>query len=482
MIEANRYYSPFENHSSTPPVIGRLLAKEPDFVTIDDLVPEQYDGRPIEGFIERVRSSGGISFIALRSGLSGRSLQITIETPSPEEREGFKSLELRKGAYTRFTGNLLPRPAENVREEETARNPLAQVELKTELSNIRVVAKPEMQPAGIKWADVKRSGFKPEHYGEIIRLPEFLRTQELRRALKGVFLDHFIQKGFVHIEVPALTGSISENGAEQFVVQGRSGNLSLIQSPQQLKQIWAGILGKPVVCSGSAFRNDPSDTPYHLSEFGFLDIETPVVHEDKWQATQDVMLHLQDVVMVMVEEMLNHTQCLAENNMAIPAFPSDGFPTLSFHDALTIAGARDELNRAGENKVGQYVKDQTGSDFYFVFGYPRKQKPFYTDYDVSDDEGSTFDDQPSLSFDLMFRGVEITSGGLRIANPAQLERRLIEQGQNLAQFRDYLDHFKRGTPQTGGFGLGAERILTQALNISARLATIYPKTAQVILG
>lgn len=472
--EQNRKIDLVESHPSPifePTYLNKI---EPDFFNISDLTPEHIGQTiTVKGNIEDVRKQGGVSFIQVGGSNPDLSLQIVVLTPKGEKRELFASLGLQKGSIVSITGELKQREPQNIKAEDVVVNYFAQFELVVDPSEIQAQSHPEVPVQGLRWEDVVNGGLlRPELYGEILRMREFQRVIQLRHDLGSTFTSHFIQKGFQRIDVPALTTSVAESGAEVFMVKGKVGELALIQSPQQIKQVMAGIFGK-VVWEGQAFRDDPSDTAHHLAEFTGLDIEMQLQHTDKWAAMSDVMIHLQDVIKLLVEEMRQHPQVFAENHSEIPTVPSNGIPVIMFNDALALTKSTN-FNREAERKLGELVKESTGSSFCFVAGYPDVEKPFYTDV-VGD--GSTY------SFDLIFNGVEIASGGLRIADPKLLRQRLEQKGYDAKPFETYLDNFGRGTVATGGFGLGLERLVARALGgINVRLTTIYPKTAKAALG
>jgi aspartyl/asparaginyl-tRNA synthetase len=183
----------------------------------------------------------------------------------------------------------------------------------------------------------------------------------------------------------------------------------------------------------------------------------------------------------MVGELANHPQALAENHAELPNIPKQGIPIISFEDAMEMVKNDPNnpgiitFNRIAEGIVAKFVKEKTDSDFYYIIGFPADEKPFYVDLADAD---------TTYSFDLVYRGVEISSGGLRINDPALLRERLRVKGfTDLRQFKDYFDVFERGSIQTGGFGLGLERFVANSLGgLNVRLTTLFPKTAKTAIG
>lgn len=476
----------FEKAQEEPgalPILEQLEVKQPDFIFVDQLQPGRGEPVTLRGFVERRSKEGKIIFLNLGGMKPDKRLQIVAEMPTPEQRSFFSSLGIQPGTLIEAIGNLIPREEVNIRSEEVVTNPLAAYELEVKVdpnkvNQIKVLFQPETPKTSLRWETVRENSelLRPDLYGEILRLPEFRRVMKMRWGVRDAFLHHFDNEGFTQIDVPILSSATAESGAEVFKVKGRTGEkLTLIQSPQQIKQTLAGIVGG-VFWAGSAFRDDPSFTPHHLAEFTSLDMEMVTQHVDKKIAMHSVMKKLENAMHGIVAEISKHQGCLKDNQGELPTFADDSsISVISYDQALAyaqrITGA-ETFNRKAEQVVGDYVKTKTGSDFYFITGFPKEEKPFYTDF-----EGET-----SYSFDLIYRGLEIASGGLRIADPSLLKQRLKEGGYDVSKFESYLDNFSRGTQQTGGFGLGLERIISKTLGINSRLTTLYPKTAQTILG
>lgn len=453
--------------------IDYVIPIEQDFLLLEQInIPESLDKNiSIQATVSKIIKKGSVSFVSVEGSAS--SLQTIIETPKGEVREQFQSLNLHEGSVIRVQGILSKRSEENIR-EDLAESLFGRYEFKSKSSDIEVISQVEKEKIGLKWEDVMKGHLNSEEYGEIIRMPEFKRIMSLRNSIKESFLGYFTQKGFRPIDVSALTSSISESGAEVLRVNSRAGEMSLIQSPQQIKQIMAGIFGK-VVWVGQAFRNDPSVTAHHLTEFTGMDTEFQILTSDKRSGVMSVMSELQGVMTKLVEEINNNQGVIIDNKCVPPKPVTSPFPIIKFKDAIRIAETT-EFNREAEKKIAAYIEKTTGSEFYFVTDFPDVEKPFYTDV-IEEDPDYTY------SFDLIYRGVEISSGGLRINKTADLKRRLVEKGYDPKDFVSYLDNFSRGTAQTGGFGIGLERFIANSLGgLNVRLTVPFPKTSDLIIG
>lgn len=468
-----------EGQADISEVLGYFNNRTYDHLLLEDVGLDTENEMTIQATIKAVRRQGGVAFMELVGANPNDKLQVVIAVPK-DQRDQFAALELKRGSIVHVTGMLVRRPEEAIR-ADVAQNYFAEHEFQTTVEGIRPLVQPEKLDSALPWANLVENGLLTrENYGEIIRMPEFIRVMRLREDLKATFLSHFKGRGFTEFTVPSLTGSVAESGAEVFRVKGRDHNLALNQSPQQMKQIMAAMYGR-VVAVGEFFRDDPSFTAHHLAEFTGLDAEIQLNYENKWQAMGQVMYELEQVVRAMVAIMGNHEQAFADNGAQPPELPETTFPIISYQDAMAIVRAENpevtDFNRTAEGIIARKVKEATGSDFYFLVGFPSADKPFYTD--IVEEDPTT-----SYSFDLIYRGVEISSGGLRINDANFLRQRLAEKGfTDVEQFADYLDNFERGSAQTGGFGMGLERFVANTLGgLNVRLATLFPKNAKMALG
>ncbi|HEC30438.1 MAG TPA: aspartate--tRNA(Asn) ligase [Candidatus Yonathbacteria bacterium] len=308
-------------------------------------------------------------------------------------------------------------------------------------------------------------------------LPLTLRTEKARSifrvqaSLIQSFRWFLIQKNFTEIQVPKLVGGDAEGGAEVFEVDYFGKRANLATSPQLYKQIMVGVFER-VFSTGNVYRAEKHATSRHLNEYTSLDFEMGFIkdHTDIMKTTRDYL----------VNAMSNLKENRAENfalfNMEIPDVP-DEIPTFKLIDAQEIikkefdedcAGAPD-LEPQHERLICEYAKEKHNSDFVFITHYPRKKRPFYTMED-EDDKGFT------KSFDLLFRGLEIATGGQRVHDYKKLVENIKEWGLNPEDFAFYLQAFKYGMPPEGGIGLGLERLTEKLLGLSnVKEAALFPR-------
>ena len=267
------------------------------------------------------------------------------------------------------------------------------------------------------------------------------------------------EQRFVEIQTPKIVGSATESGADVFRLDyfGRPGYLA--QSPQFYKQMMVGVFER-VFEVGPVFRAEPSDTARHLAQYTSLDAEMGFVRDH-----HDVMAALTRTLSVMMETIT------ASAGVPAPAVPAD-IPAIHFTDALEIAGVGGEepdLAPADERAIGEWARKQHGSEFVYVTGYPMRKRPFYTHPDPADPTYSN-------GFDLLFRGLEIVTGGQRLHLYDDYVKAIRAMGEPLDAYEGYLDAFRYGMPPHGGGAIGLERLGARLLGIAnVREVTAFPR-------
>ena len=261
-------------------------------------------------------------------------------------------------------------------------------------------------------------------------------------------------QGFVEIHTPKIVASATESGANVFTIDyfGRPGYLA--QSPQFYKQMMVGVFER-VFEVGPVFRAEPHDTGRHLAQFTSLDAELGFITDHR-----DVMRVLTSILSGMAA---------AIEPWAPLTVPAE-IPSVHFPEALRIAGAspdEPDLAPADERAIGEWARREHGSDFVYVTSYPMAKRPFYTHPDPSDPAHSN-------GFDLLFRGMELVTGGQRLHRYEDYVSAL--EGQDLSAFAGYLDAFRYGMPPHGGFAIGLERFVARVLEApNVREVTAFPR-------
>jgi nondiscriminating aspartyl-tRNA synthetase len=265
--------------------------------------------------------------------------------------------------------------------------------------------------------------------------------------------------GFTAIHTPKIVASATESGANVFALDYFGTPAYLAQSPQFYKQMMVGVLER-VYEVGPVFRAEPHETGRHLAQYTSLDVELGFIRDHF-----DVMAIARDVVAGMV--------AATGLDAAIPA----EIPWVHFADAVEMVGAalgedlsgEPDLAPAHERWLGDWALREHGSDFVFVTGYPMVKRPFYTHPEPGREAYSN-------SFDLIFRGLELATGGQRLHRYSDYAAALAARGESTAAYESYLRAFAHGMPPHGGFAIGLERFvarLTGAANV--RTTTLFPR-------
>ena len=223
---------------------------------------------------------------------------------------------------------------------------------------------------------------------------------------------------------------------------------------------------------GPVFRAEPHETARHINEYVSLDVEFGFI-----QNHLTVMALLRDVLAGILETLRrDYSAELEVLHAQLPVIPAE-IPSIHFSDAQELiyqrhgADVRGEpdLSPQDERWLGEWAREEFGSDFLFVTGYPMRKRPFYTHPDPERPEFSN-------SFDLIFRGTELVTGGQRLHRYDDYIAALEKAGLPIEPFERYLEAFRFGMPPHGGFAIGLERLLMQLTGVpNIRLATTFPR-------
>jgi nondiscriminating aspartyl-tRNA synthetase len=271
--------------------------------------------------------------------------------------------------------------------------------------------------------------------------------------------------GFVEVQTPKIVASATESGANVFAIDYFGRPAFLAQSPQFYKQMLVGVFSR-VYEVGPVFRAEPHDTARHLAQYTSLDVELGFIRDHR-----DVMAVLRDVLAGMVG-------AVAERGLEadLPDVPTE-IPVVHFADAVEMVSAatgtditgEPDLAPADERWLGEWARETHGSDFLFVEGYPLAKRPFYTHPDP---------DRPAHSngFDLLFRGMELVTGGQRRHRYDDYVAALAARGESTEPYESYLDAFRHGLPPHGGFAIGLERFMMRLVGAgNVREVTLFPR-------
>jgi nondiscriminating aspartyl-tRNA synthetase len=271
---------------------------------------------------------------------------------------------------------------------------------------------------------------------------------------------------FVEVQTPKLVGTATESGANVFSMDYFGRPAHLAQSPQFYKQLLVGAVER-VYEVGPVFRAEPHDTTRHLTQYTSLDVELGFISDHR-----EVMVVLREVLAGMLARVTARAGAASTHWRAEPPAVPERIPQLHFTEALALVGAapdEPDLAPAHERALGEWARVEHGSDFLFVTGYPMAKRPFYTHPDP---------ERPghSNSFDLLFRGVELVTGGQRLHRHADYLAALAARGEPAGPLESYLAGFRHGMPPHGGFAIGLERFVARLLGVdNVREVTTFPR-------
>jgi nondiscriminating aspartyl-tRNA synthetase len=277
---------------------------------------------------------------------------------------------------------------------------------------------------------------------------------------------------FTEIFTPKLVAGATESGANVFQIDYFGQPAFLAQSPQFYKQIMVGVFER-VFEVAPVFRAEKFDTARHLNQYLSLDAEMGFI-EDHFSVMEMVSRVVRGMLQNIRETVSPEDQELLE--LEFPAVP-DAIPWIHYPEAQELIFQREGIEARGEpdlapeheKAIGRWAKAEHGSDFVYVPGYPMVKRPFYT-------HPSSEDPRYSNSFDLLFRGLELVTGGQRLHKYKDYVAALERVHQPLEPLREYLECFKYGMPPHGGFAIGLERFVTQLCRLdNVKWATLFPR-------
>jgi nondiscriminating aspartyl-tRNA synthetase len=297
---------------------------------------------------------------------------------------------------------------------------------------------------------------------------------KVNAGLLKSFGDTMRENGFLEIKTPKIVNAATEGGANFFKIKYFDRDAYLAQSPQFYKQAGVGAFER-VFEIGTVFRAEPHFTTRHVNEYTSLDVEMGFIN-----GFSDVMDQLERVMQKILLDISKNCLSEIEEYASGELLFSEKFPRLRLTEALEILekeyGKKTEdvdIDPEGERLICEWAKKTHNSDFVFLTHYPVSVRPFYS---MPSEDG-----QYTETFDLIFRGVEIASGGQRIHNYEQLKNNIIKFGLKPEDFESYLDIFRLGMPAHGGWALGSERIVQKILGLaSIKEAILFPRDVKRI--
>jgi nondiscriminating aspartyl-tRNA synthetase len=397
----------------------------------------------VRGWVHALRDQKRVQFIVLRDE-SGLAQVVLAKEEEPSELNERISALTAESAVT-IIGTVAADERVN----------LGGLEVKLEELEVDSPAEPELPIAPDSALD-KRIDWR---YLDL-RRPERKLIFEVQTTTEQAMREYWREQRFIELHTPKLMGSASESGAELFKVGYFDDTAYLAQSPQFYKQMaMAAGFGK-VFEIGPVFRANPSFTSRHDTEFTSVDVEISWIdsHEDVMSFEERWLAH----VLAVVKEV--HGEQIAQtfgSELVVPELP---FPRIPLEDAKGLLrdsghdapGAEHDLDPPSERALSAIVKERHGHEFAFVTDYPTSVRPFYH---------MRYADRPTVtkSFDLLWRGIELTTGAQREHRYERLLEQAKDKKVDTGPIQYYLDFFRFGAPPHGGFGFGLTRLLMQML-------------------
>lgn len=429
--------------------------KEKETLELSQLLKDGMPGSTVKvnGAVHAVRNMGTVAFIILRKreGL----LQCVYE----EGAADFDVREIREAQAVEVSGIL----------EKSERAPHG-VEIR--LTGIRILGQPkEALPLAVsKWKLNTSLEAKLNYRSISLRNIKERAKFRIQEGIVRGFREFLYQQGFTEIHTPKIGEKGAEGGSNVFKLDYFHRPAVLAQSPQFYKQMMVGVFDR-VFETGPVFRAEKHNTKRHLNEYTSLDFEMGYI-----DGFEDIMAMETAFLQYMVELLKkDYTKELEILELKLPDVSR--IPAVRFDEVKRLVSEKYDrkirnpfdLEPEEEHLIGQYAKEEWGSDFVFVTYYPSRKRPFYA---MDDPE----DERYTLSFDLLFGGLEITTGGQRIHDYDMLIQKLEKRGMSAEGMEAYLDTFKHGMPPHGGLGIGMERLTMQLLGEeNVRETTLFPR-------
>lgn len=430
-------------------------ATDKEVLGISDVIAGDFEGKDVKmnGAIHKIRDMGDVAFVVLRN------------------REGLVQAVCEEGVTNISLKDLCEEAAVEVMgtvvEEERAPHGF-----EIRLKGVKILSKPvETMPIAVnKWK------MNASLETKLDLRPLSLRNERERakfRIQEGIvrgFRDFLHAEGFTEIHSPKIGARGAEGGANLFRLEYFHKHAVLAQSPQFYKQMMVGVFDR-VFEAAPVFRAEKHNTKRHLNEYTSLDFEMGYI--DSFEDIMEMETGFLQYTMKLLEtEYGKELQLLG---VTLPR--TDKIPQVRFDRAKELVAEKYnrkirnpyDLEPEEEALIGQYFKEEMDADFVFVTHYPSKKRPFYA---MDDPEDKTF----TLSFDLLFHGLEITTGGQRIHEYQTLVDKIADRGMTDEGMEQYMMIFKHGMPPHGGLGIGLERLTMKILGEdNVRETTLFPR-------
>ncbi len=422
-------------------------------IHIKDLKEQVGKEVSISGWVSVRRDQGKMVFFNFRD-YSGSIQGVVL--PKSQAIETAK--EVRPEFVVNVSGKVNKRPDGNIKNEEQ------NGDIELEVYKIEILSKADIP---FELDSEINLDTKLDHLPFTLRSEHSKNIFKVQATVVEAFREAMRNENFIEFQSPLLVGSDAEGGAAAFKVDYYYDQTAfLATSPQLYKQMLAGVFERAFTVT-KIFRGEKHATTRHLSEAVCMDFEMAFIKDHA-----DVMDTLEHSIKHIIGRMIEkHNDVFKSMSIEKPLVPKK-FPVLKLREAQKMLGVpEDEPDLAPEHEraLWEWAKKEHHSDFVFVTHFPLSKRPFYT-YEDENDKGYT------KYFDLLFRGLEINSGGQRVHNYDELVKRIKDKGLNPDKFGFYLETFKVGMPPHGGCSTGLERLTAKLLGLeNVKEATLFPR-------
>jgi nondiscriminating aspartyl-tRNA synthetase len=429
------------NLPGMPPVNSTLVTER---IVIKSLSSTPEGAVTVSGWVDKVRDQKKVQFVVLRD----ESGAVQLVHPRAEESDPIADVisSLATGSFLTVTGEL----------KLDERVKLGGLEIKISGIDVVSAANPETPIAADSGID-KRLDWRFLDLREARNNLIFRAQTTLEHAMRTFW----IERDYIELHTPKLMATPSESNAELFEVDYFEGKAYLAQSPQFFKQMAQSAGFGKIFEIGPVFRADPSFTSRHATEFISIDAEISWIdsHEDVMKMQEELLVAALSAVKAKHGDEIKE---LFDVDVVVPALP---FPRIPLAEAKKIVAERgytvprndEDMDPEGERQIAAYVAETYGHEFVFLTDYASSIRPFYH---MRDAENQAI----TKSYDLVWRGTEITTGAQREHRIDILEAQAREKGLDPKELEFYLDFFRYGVPPHGGFGMGLGRLMMLMLH------------------
>lgn len=417
-------------------------------VLINELANYKGEEVVLKGWVFRIRELSQVTFLVLRdrSGL----IQVALEPAL------YQSVKLSLESVVEIHGFVRVEPR-------------AKLGYEVQAQSITILGNAQFLPISIHGPTLNASAESIfDNRVLSLRHAQIHPIFKIQAALVQGFQAFLEQKGFLQIFTPKIVAGGTEGGTELFSVQYFEEKAYLAQSPQFYKQMMVGAGYERVYEVGQVYRAEKHATSRHLNEYVSLDLEMGFIENE-----HDVM-DLQNQLLIFMFNHLKESRSeeLASLGVELPEVPT--IPRIALTEALLLLEKEYgkvhedlDLDPEGERLLSKYFLEKHGSEFVYVIDYPWEKRPMYT---------MPKGEELTRSFDLLFRGLEITTGGQRIHRHEELVANMLKKNLDPQSFASYLNVFAWGMPPHGGLAIGLERLTAQIVGLSnVREATLFPR-------